>query len=129
MTPKEALTRHLHLCDELHQLALEENRFLKQQQRLPDPPFVEHKRSLLQRLEESLAALKQVNEGPAEKDPERSAVIERAKSKILQILHVDRENEQLLLRYSFGVRAPRTPGAPTQAPAPTQVQRLYDRHT
>ena len=36
MTPTEALRHHQNLCDELHQLALEENRFLKQNQRLFD---------------------------------------------------------------------------------------------
>jgi hypothetical protein len=128
MTPTEALQNHLSLCDELHQLTLEENRFLKQNQRLPEAAFVEHKRTLLVRLDESLVNLKQLNQANPARDPDRSVIVEKAKAKILQILHIDRENEQLLLRYSFGVRAPRET-QPATPPAPSQVQRLYDRHT
>lgn len=143
MTPTEALRRHLALCDELHQLALEENRFLKQNQRVPDSPLLDKKRALLVRLDESLASLKSGNApsplapsaatSPATRtDPARAEIIEKARAKILQILHLDRENEQLLLRYSLGVR-PRAPAASTApatpAAAPSHLQRLYDRHS
>lgn len=144
MTPTEALRRHLALCDELHQLALEENRFLKQNQRVPDSPLLDKKRALLVRLDESLASLKSGNAAhppastaapsPAPRaDPARAEIIEKARAKILQILHLDRENEQLLLRYSLGARPPRATPAPsvsTPAPsaAPSHLQQLYDRH-
>jgi hypothetical protein len=140
MTPTEALRHHQSLCDELHQLALEENRFLKQNQRVPDAPLLEKKRALLARLDESLSAIKAGNAtgpaspgSPTRPDPERSEVIEKSREKLLQILHLDRENEQLLLRYSLGVR----PARPVQNPAastataptaPGHLQRLYDRH-
>ena len=138
MTSTEALQAHLSLCDELHQLALEENRFLKQQQRVPDAPLLDRKRALLARLDGSLTTIKEGNASAAgasptgrRVDPARKEVIEKARAKILQILHLDRENEQLLLRYSLGVRSPRTPPPPAtpSAPAPPSlVQRLYDRH-
>jgi hypothetical protein len=138
MTPTEALRHHQALCDELHQLALEENRFLKQHQRVPDAPLLEKKRSLLARLDESLSALKSGNaagsSAPAARpDPTRSEIIEKSRAKLLQILHLDRENEQLLLRYSLGVRGarpvqnPSASAAPAPA-APGHLQRLYDRH-
>ena len=47
MTSTEVLQSHLTLCDELYQLALEENRFLKQNQRTPDAPLIDRKRALL----------------------------------------------------------------------------------
>ena len=141
MTSTEALRHHQNLCDELHQLALEENRFLKQNQRVPDALLLEKKRALLARLDESLSALKAGNApsptDPAgatpRPDPARSEIIEKSRAKLLQILHLDRENEQLLLRYSLGVRPPRpTLNAPAadapSAPAPNPLQRLYDRH-
>lgn len=135
MTPQEALQNHLSLCDEIYQLALEENRFLKQQQRPPETALLDRKRTLLGRLDESLTALR-AGAPPSDSrrpDPARKEVIEKARAKILQILHLDRENEQLLLRYSLAAR-PRTadPAAvtppPPVAPPISHVQRLYDRH-
>jgi hypothetical protein len=137
MTPTEALRHHQSLCDELHQLALEENRFLKQNQRVPDAPLLEKKRALLARLDESLSAIKAGNAAspaapgsPARPDPVRSEIIEKSREKLLQILHLDRENEQLLLRYSLGVHGTRpVQNAPAPAPStPGHLQRLYDRH-
>ena len=137
MTSTEALQNHLSLCDELHQLALEENRFLKQNQRVPDAPLLDRKRALLSRLDGSLAVIKEGNAAggasPAGSrvDPARKEIIEKTRAKILQILHLDRENEQLLLRYSLGVRSPRTAAPAAAAPSvapPSLVQRLYDRH-
>jgi len=129
----EALKNHLHLCDEVHQLALEENRFLKQHQRTPDAHLLERKRTLLARLDESLNALKAASV-PASPEvsstrssPERKETIEKARAKILQILHLDRENEQLLLRFSLSAR-PVAPVAPPAPPPISQIQKLYDRH-
>jgi hypothetical protein len=127
MTTTEALQSHLNLCDELYQLALEENRFLKQHQRVTEPGLLDRKRDLLSRLDASLAALK-AGAGeppPLRPDPARKDIVEKARAKLLQILHLDRENEQLLLRFSLGVRPPRP--AVTAAPA-SHLQRLYDRH-
>jgi hypothetical protein len=136
MTSTEALQTHLTLCDELYQLALEENRFLKQQQRVPDNALLDRKRTLLGRLDASLTALKAGNQSPppasARPDAARKDVIEKARAKILQILHLDRENEQLLLRFSLGAR-PRAGGGDSIAPVvptapPSHLQRLYERH-
>lgn len=126
--PTEVLKNHLALCDDVYQLALEENRFLKQNQRPPEAALLDRKRDLLARLDESLAAIKGGAAAPApgRADPARKETIEKARAKILQILHLDRENEQLLLRYSLGAR-PAAPTAP-QAPAVSHVQRLYERH-
>lgn len=131
MTPAETLQHHQQLCDELYQLAVEENRFLKQNQRVPDAPLLERKRQLLERMEQSLSALRALNISLAEdrsknQDPssglDRSAV-EKARAKVMQILHIDRENEQLLFRYSLSTGA-KPQGA---QPPPSQIQRLYGR--
>ena len=129
MTSTEALQSHLTLCDELYQLALEENRFLKQQQRVPDAALLDRKRALLTRLDASLNTLKTGAETPPplRAEPGRKEIIEKARGKILQILHLDRENEQLLLRYSLGARP--KPPSPTPAAAPSRLQRLYERHS
>jgi hypothetical protein len=128
MNSTEVLQSHLTLCDELYQLALEENRFLKQNQRTPDAALLDRKRALLARLDLSLDALKTTSSEPPplRADPVRKETIEKARAKILQILHLDKENEQLLLRYSLGT----PPRATTPAPVgnPSQLQRIYERH-
>ena len=132
MTSTEALQSHLTLCDELYQLTLEENRFLKQQQRVPDAILLDRKRGLLTRLDASLTTLKAGAETPPplRTEPGRKDIIEKARGKILQILHLDRENEQLLLRYSLGAR-PKPTAAVAALPAvvPSRLQRLYERHS
>ena len=122
MTHPNPLQNHRKLCDELYQLALEENRHLKEQGRLPPAEVVERKQQLLARLDESLAALRVV---PRDQPiaPEDKAVAEQAKARILKFLHLDRENEQLLLRHSL---SPRPPSAAPMA-SPTHLQRAYQQ--
>jgi hypothetical protein len=128
MNSTEVLQSHLTLCDELYQLALEENRFLKQNQRTPDAPLLDRKRVLLTRLDASLEALKATSSEPPplRTDPLRKETIEKARAKILQILHLDKENEQLLLRYSLGT--PPRPVVSAPVGNPSQLQRIYERH-
>lgn len=130
MSSPDVLLRHLQLCDELHQLALEENRFLKEQQRAPEPALLERRRDLLARLDESLAALRPTGTSepiPADRNvrEQRKEAIEKSRTRILQILHLQRENEQLVLRFSLGT--PKVT-APTTPPPASQLQKLYDRH-
>ena len=123
MTHPDPLQNHRKLCDELYQLALEENRYLKEHGRAPAAELLERKRALLARLDESLEALKAASRAqPA--SPEAREAAEQAKARTMQFLHLDRENEQLLFRYSLA-SGPRPTLA---APPPSQLQRLYDRH-
>lgn len=123
MTPTEALHQHHQLCDELHQCALEENRFLRQHQRPLSAELVERKRVLLSRLDESLSALRTV---PAARirEPETRDLLEHTRARILQILQLDKENEQLLLRFSLAGPKPAT--APMN-PSIALLQKIYSR--
>lgn len=125
MTHPEILLQHQQVCDEIHQLALEENRFLKQHQRIPDASFMERKKALLARLDQSLTDLKSCAASGSPADRPDPAAVEKARARIMQILHLDRENEQLLFRYSLGAG----PRPAAVKPPPSQLQRLYDRHT
>jgi hypothetical protein len=117
----EALLQHQNLCDDLHALALEENQFLRQHQRTPGPDLVERRRRLLPRLDAALAALRSApRETPLR--PALRQALERAGARILQIMQLDRENEQLLLRHSL--TGPR-PAAPAATPAPALLRRIY----
>ena len=123
MTPDEALRQHQRICDDLYELAMEENRFLQQHRRTPEATLLERKRELLARLDDALEALRSVPPGGG-RDPEMRAARDRAQSRILQILQLDRENEQLLMRFSLS-RGP-SPGAPA-IPA-GMLQKIYGRH-
>jgi hypothetical protein len=118
MTKPEALPQHLQICDEFYQLALEDNRQLKEHGRVPAPAFLERKRTLLTRLEQSLAELRTC---PAAAADQRH-LVEKIRGRILQILELDKENERLLLRASLsrGLGAPVVPAA-----APAQLQKIY----
>lgn len=124
MTQSETIQAHHQLCDQIHQCALDENRFLRQHQRPPGQDLLDRKRAMLEKLDESLAALRSLPAASA-RDPETRAQLENTRGRILQILQLDKENEQLLLRCSLtGGRA-----APGTAPAPSvsMLQKIYAR--
>ena len=119
----ESLQQHQELCNELHELTLEENRFLQQFRRAPDAALLDRKRAMIARLDDTLAALRSASREGTSGTEFRQAV-EKTRSRILQILQLDKENEQLLLRFSLtGNRAPAAP-----APAPSVLQSIYQRH-
>lgn len=120
MNANPMLKSHLNTCDEVFNLVSEENRVLKVEHRIPDSRLLEKKKSLLERLDHGLDALRVWEVDQDSPRPERQ-LVERLRSRILQILHLDRENEQLLLRYSLSsMKAPRM-----QSPKPQQLRGLY----
>lgn len=121
----DAIHDHQQLCDDIHQCVLEENRFLRQHQRAPDVAFMTKKRVLLERLEESLAALRSIPAGSV-RDPEAREVLEKTRTRILQILQLDKENEQLLLRVSLATPKP-AGGTPAPAASVAMLQKIYSR--
>jgi hypothetical protein len=124
MTSLEALQQHQRLCDELYSLALEENRFLQQHRRPPGPDLIARKRSLLASLDEALTALRSAPPGD-NRSAEFKTALDDTRSRILQTLHVDRENEQLLTRYSLSKS---TTTAPLGSAVPIgMLQKIYDR--
>jgi len=123
----QILQQHQDLCNELHQLALEENSFLQQHRRAPDAPLQEKKKSLLARLDESLAALRTVPRTGIEGAPFRT-LLDKTRAKILQVLQLDRENEQLLLRFSLASGTGASAPAPA-APSASMLQKIYQRHS
>jgi hypothetical protein len=123
MTTPEALQKHLAVCDELYQLALEENRHLKQHRRAPDSALLDRKRALLDQLDRSLTSLRTEKAG-GESARSTPQLMEKVRARILQVLQLDKENEQLLLRASLSRGVESTP-AP--APDPAILQKIYAR--
>ena len=128
MTPLEALQQHTQICDELYALALEENRFLQQHRRAAPPELLERKRALLARLDAALAALRAPPSGD-HRGPEMRSALDKTRSRILQILQLDRENEQLLMRFSLARAGGASPDDAAPAPSAGMLQKIYARHS
>lgn len=126
MTPSDPLEQHRQLCDEIHACVLEENRFLRQHQRVPEAALTERKRALLAQLDQSLATLRTLP-AAAPGDTSTRDRLEKTRSRILQILQLDKENEQLLLKYSLA--SPKPVGAPPPMTASlAMLQKIYARN-
>lgn len=119
MTPRQILQEHDRLCDDVHQCVLAENRFLRLHQRPFDAAMIERKTALRSRLDDSLEALRKLPAGSG-RDPESRALLERTRSRILQVLQMDRENEQLLLRCSLSTSRVTPP-----VPGTSLLQHIY----
>ncbi len=126
MTQLDTIHEHHRLCDEIHQCVLDENRFLRAQQRPPDATLLERKRTLLARLDTSLEALRTVPAASI-RDPATREALEKSRARILQILQLDKENEQLLLRSSLGATRLSGASAPAQTPSVAMLQKIYAR--
>lgn len=98
MMGSEVVDRHLELCDELLQILNEENRALRHNPEGVGEELLERKRSYLPRLDKSLAQLKQLQMETPEILPAVREKLTSAQNKIMRILLLDRENEQLLLK-------------------------------
>jgi hypothetical protein len=123
MSQSTLLQQHQTLCDDLHQCVLDENRFLRQHQRAPDAPLLERKRQLLERLDVSLTGLRELPAASA-RDTTTQELLEKTRARILQIIQLDKENEQLLLRASLSA------GRPASVPATASagmLQKIYAR--
>lgn len=107
-------------CDEAYALHLAENRALKAGTPSQDPALRERREQLLERLNTILPALKDYR--PAHLTSDARAEVARLRDRILQTLHLSRENEQLLLRGSL--QRP-TPTAPVTPPNPSAAAKVY----
>ena len=128
MTQFETIQAHHQLCDDIYQCVLDENRFLRQQQRVPDATLLDRKRALLAQLDETLNALRAVPAASA-RDPQTRDQLENTRARILQILQLDKENEQLLLRCSLAPARPVGAAHPNATASVTMLQKIYARRS
>jgi hypothetical protein len=103
-------------CDEAYSLSLAENRHLKETGRPPADDLRTRKETLLNRLNTILPTLHEYRPNHLTSDAREE--VARLRERILQTLHLDRENEQLLLRGSL-----QRPGTTrvTHTPPPTSA--------
>jgi hypothetical protein len=124
---REVLERHRQICDDLYQLALEENQFLQEKKRPFGVDLLERRQALLDQLTTNLDSLKQAL-APAPREAKGLAELrEKVRSRILQIIHLDRETEKLILRYSLQSRSSTPTSGAAPAPLAGSVARLYGK--
>lgn len=122
---REVLERHQRICDDIYQLALDENRFLTEKKRPFGQDLLQRRQALLDQLSTNLEALKQAL-APVPREAQALAELkEKVRQRILQIIHLDRENEKLILRYSLQSRG--GPAAASTPPPAGSVARLYGK--
>ena len=124
---REVLERHQQICDEIYQLALDENKFLLEKKRTFGVELLERRQALLDRLTGNLEALKQAIAPAAGEARALAELKEKVRQRILQIIHLDRENEKLILRYSLQSRGGPTASNTPPPPPPGSVARLYSK--
>ena len=100
MEPRDVLVRHLQLCEEVHTLLLEENTWLKTKKTAPEGELLERKKAVLPRLDESLDNLKRLQPECFSPFDDSKKLVNDSHAKLLQIFYLDRENEDLLLKFS-----------------------------
>ncbi len=125
---REVLERHQRICDDLYQLSLDENRFLLENKRPFGSELLQRRQALLDQLTANLEALKEALAPAPGEAREMAELKEKVRQRILQIIHLDRENEKLILRCSLQSRGGSLPGAaPAPTPAAGSVARLYGK--
>ncbi len=124
---REVLERHQRICDDLYQLALDENQFLLEKKRPFDAPLLERRQALLDQLTTNLDALKQAMAPAPGEARDMADLKEKVRQRILQIIHLDRENEKLILRYSLQSRGGPSAQVPPPPPPAGNVARLYGK--
>jgi len=118
----EVVDQHLELCEDILEILKEENKVLKSGNTSTDS-ILNQKKTLLPKLDESLERLKVLHQDTPELLPALSEKLNTAKNKIMRILLLDKENEQLLLKSMI----PSKPKSVQSKPFHT-VKSIYDKH-
>ena len=84
MEPVDVLKQHLALCQDVYQLLLEENTWLKVQKKVPEMQFLEKKKVIVQKLEGSLSNLKKLKPEFFSPFDDSKKLVGESHSKLLQ---------------------------------------------
>lgn len=122
---EETLRKHLELCQACYALLQKENSFLKNENKPTSRELLEDKKALLASLENSNKQLQLINEQKLPLTQTQKKLAQDAQKKIMKIFLMDRENEQLLLKYSMHQTVIQSPSPPPIA-TPNQVKQAYE---
>ncbi|MDC1005871.1 hypothetical protein OAQ34_09610 [Opitutales bacterium] len=100
MDPREVIKTHLLLCEDVYSILLEENTWLKTEKQAPTMDLLGRKQVILPQLEDSLANLKKLKPEYFSPFDDSKKLVGQSHAKLLQIFYIDRENEELLLKFS-----------------------------
>lgn len=95
------LKEHIRLCSDMHELFIEEGRIMRSTGLPPDEAFLKRKETFLPILEKGLQLLKRINDDPNSFPRGLESLVEEARSKVMKLMILDRENERLLLKTSL----------------------------
>jgi hypothetical protein len=100
MEPREVIKTHLQLCEKVYEVLLEENSWLKIEKKAPEMEFLDRKKMIVTELDSSLANLKKLKPEFFSPFDDTKKLVTDSHAKLLQIFYLDRENEELLLKYN-----------------------------
>ena len=95
------LKEHIRLCSDMHKLFIEEGSIMRSTGLPPDEAFLKRKETFLPILEKGLQLLKRINDDPNSFPRGLESLVEEARSKVMKLMMLDRENERLLLKTSL----------------------------
>jgi len=99
MEPRDIIKAHFSLCEKVYDLLLEENSWLKLEKKAPELSFLDRKREIVNELDASLANLKKLKPEFFSPFDDTKKLVSDSHAKLLQIFYLDRENEELLIKY------------------------------
>jgi hypothetical protein len=120
----DVIQAHLDLCEKVYNLLVEENRILKTTESPPPADFLSKKEELLPQLDESLSRLKILKPELLSPFGTTRDLIKKAQNKLLKILYLDKENEELLLRNSLGHK----PVSITSVISPVEAKKMFEEN-
>jgi len=119
------LSEHIRLCGDLHDMLVEEGNIMRKTGAPPDEAFLTKKSEFLPVLEKGLELLQRINEAPESFPRSSRELVEKARSEIMKLLMLDKENERLLLKVSL---PPKMREAYRNV-APGRVAKVYSQYT
>jgi hypothetical protein len=99
MEPRDIIKAHFSLCEKVYDVLLEENSWLKLEKKAPELSFLDRKREIVNELDASLANLKKLKPEFFSPFDDTKKLVSDSHAKLLQIFYLDRENEELLIKY------------------------------
>ncbi len=107
----------------MHELFIEEGRIMRSTGAPPDEAFLKRKEAFLPILEKGLEFLQRANDKPEEFPRGLEPLVAEARSQVMKLMMLDRENERLLLKTTLPPKMKQAMGRATAG----QVAKAYGK--